>query len=57
MENMHQHHQQTPQGQLIVGMPSPPLMMQLMTYSLKTESESETNVDRVTLLQSAIGNY
>ncbi|XP_068906318.1 homeotic protein caudal-like isoform X3 [Tenebrio molitor] len=52
MENMYQHHQQTPQGQLIVGMPPPPLMMQLVTNSLKTESESETNVDRVTLLQS-----
>jgi hypothetical protein len=52
MENMYQHHQQTPQGLLIVGMPPPPLMMQLVTYSLKAESESETNVDRVTLLQS-----
>jgi hypothetical protein len=53
MENMYQHHQQTPQGQLIVGMPPPPLMMQqLVTNSLKTESESETNVNRVTLLQS-----
>jgi hypothetical protein len=51
--NMYQHHQQTPQGQLIVGMPPPTLMMQqLVTNSLKTESESETNVDRVTLLQS-----
>jgi hypothetical protein len=53
MENMYQHHQQTPQGQLIVGMPPPTLMMQqLVTNSLKTESESETNVNRVTLLQS-----
>jgi hypothetical protein len=53
MENMYQHHQQTPQGQMIVGMPpSPLMMMQLVTNSLKAESESETNVDRVTLLQS-----